>query len=116
MATTGSKATPPPLRQLQDLLPKITHDELLRLTADALVEIGRRADQYANVLLGEFDDPPHDAANEALAFIYRAEGLMPVYGSLERVRQARRLVREAREELCAALDWNHADEGDTDDN
>src|SRR5581483_389307 len=52
-------AAPKPLKQLQDLLPKITHSELLELTELAHEELARRVSTFADAVC-EVDEPPVD--------------------------------------------------------
>jgi hypothetical protein len=105
VAKTTTRAAIKPLKQLQQLLPKVTHDELLQLVIAAQAEIGRRAAQYADAVY-DLEDPPRDLVNEALSFVTRATGILPVgiCAGPQAVKEAWHQLHDAESDLKAALD------------
>jgi hypothetical protein len=90
------------LAQLEQLLPRITHDELVRFTIAAQVELGRRAVAFV-AAVSELDDPPRDVITEALAFVERVEDLMPLIGGPTPVDAALRETYAAESSLTEML-------------
>jgi hypothetical protein len=103
---SAKAATLSPLDQLEQLLPKITHDELLQLVTAGQVELGRRSEQYANAVL-ELDPAPRDLVNEALAFVSCAGDLMPSLpdfrGVDPAITRAWHEIHDARDDLKRTL-------------
>lgn len=100
MAKTTKATAAKPLKQLEQLLPKITHEELLKLTQGAHAEIGRRAEQYADAIY-EIEEPPVDLMNEALSFCARAHDLLPHNFSTRH--EPRDDLRQAEKDIKNAL-------------
>jgi len=113
VAKTTNAPAAKPLKQLEQLLPKITHDELLKLTLGAQVELGRRAQAYADAVYEM--DAPIDLINEALAFCVRADELMPILKENPVVQRAGWNVREAKRDITNALNGLDRDDDPEDD-
>jgi hypothetical protein len=90
------------LAQLEQLLPTITPDELVRFTIAAQVELGRRAVAFVEAV-SELDDPPRKLITEALAFVERVEDLMPLIGGPQPVDTALRQTYAAESSLSEML-------------
>lgn len=81
------------------LLGRMTADEVIAGWRHVIVEVGRRAESYADV---GCDSDDADLVNEALAFVTKADRLKPFLSAFEDVRDAGYQILRAKDVLVNA--------------